>query len=205
MDPLTAGMVGSAALGAAGSLAGSYMTYSSAQDAMEFSKEAYQNRYQWTMNDMRKAGLNPIFAYQGIGSGSPSGVAAQFNNPLSGAVDGVNTAIAASRAESEINAIKQRAAADSATAGLKNFERSVLAGQMPHLISMAKSQAESARALADANKFSKALVEKDSAFWLRHPYLRNIRNLVEGFSPFVPKTGASMHFSTQSPMFKGGK
>ena len=28
-------------------------------------KEAYQNRYRWTMDDMRKAGLNPILAASG--------------------------------------------------------------------------------------------------------------------------------------------
>lgn len=33
-------------------------------------KEAMQSRYQWTMEDMRKAGLNPILAYQ-QGGGSP--------------------------------------------------------------------------------------------------------------------------------------
>lgn len=33
----------------------------------------YKHRYQWTMEDMKKAGLNPILAYrQGTGSGSPA-------------------------------------------------------------------------------------------------------------------------------------
>lgn len=46
----------------AGASAG--LSYLMAKDAREAQREAYQNRYQWMMQDMRKAGLNPILAYK---------------------------------------------------------------------------------------------------------------------------------------------
>lgn len=40
------------------------------EDAQNFAKNMYRKRYQYTMADMRKAGLNPILAYsQGVGGG----------------------------------------------------------------------------------------------------------------------------------------
>jgi len=74
--------------------------------SMEFSKESYQNRYQWTMDDMEKAGMNPIFAYQnGVGTGLP-GAQANMQNTASSAVDSRNATVLANlskkRLKSEI-------------------------------------------------------------------------------------------------------
>lgn len=55
--------------------------------AHKFAALMYQNRYQWTMQDMQKAGLNPILAAKGglVGS-SPGGVGmAPTPNPFTGA------------------------------------------------------------------------------------------------------------------------
>lgn len=44
-------------------------------------KELYQNRYRWTMRDMRRSGLNPILAATGgfqVGSGGPAPMAQSF-------------------------------------------------------------------------------------------------------------------------------
>ena len=38
-----------------------------------FQRETLQNQYQWATEDMRKAGLNPMLAYQQGGAGSASG------------------------------------------------------------------------------------------------------------------------------------
>lgn len=42
--------------------------------ALQFArnKEMYQNRYQWQMEDMKKAGLNPLLAYSQAAPGGPS-------------------------------------------------------------------------------------------------------------------------------------
>lgn len=52
-----------------------------------FVAKMYKKRYQFTVEDMRKAGLNPILAANGGSVGSvPSGSMATFTNPVHGAV-----------------------------------------------------------------------------------------------------------------------
>lgn len=197
--------IGGSIIGAAASLGGAMMTSNSAMEAAKMSRENYQHRYQWTMADMRKAGLNPIFAYQtGVGS-SPAGVPANLSGAFSGIQEGINTSIAFKRAQAERDALRSKALSDREGASLARTQNAALMGQIPYIIDTARANAASAKAVSEANQFSKKLVEHDSAFWLRHPYLRNLRNLVDGFSPFVPKTGAYMGFSTNSPQFKGNK
>lgn len=48
------------------------LNFASAKQAQEFAKKMYTNRFQWMMQDMRKAGLNPILAYREAGPGTPS-------------------------------------------------------------------------------------------------------------------------------------
>ena len=52
--------IGGAALGAAGGIAQNLMGQSAAREQMEFQERAMKKRYQWTMRDMKAAGLNPI-------------------------------------------------------------------------------------------------------------------------------------------------
>lgn len=81
-DVITAGL-----LGFGGSLMSGLFGQSSADAAMAFQREAMQNRYQWTMQDLRKAGLNPMLAIGGMtGSGIPSGATARMDNPGAAAV-----------------------------------------------------------------------------------------------------------------------
>lgn len=74
------------ALGLGGGLASAAMSKWLQEDAQDFAKQMYTHRYQYTMKDMRKAGLNPILAYsQGVGGGvsAPMGAAPDFANAMS--------------------------------------------------------------------------------------------------------------------------
>lgn len=83
--------------------------YASARQAQEFSRENYKHRYRWTMEDMRKAGLNPILAGQvGGGSGPP---AAQANL-------GSTSALGAKQAWEQIKLLKQQTRKTSAEASV---------------------------------------------------------------------------------------
>ena len=77
MDPMiTAGLIS-----AGGSLLQGLFGQSSAQTSMDFQKEVLQNRNQWMVQDLKKAGLNPILAAGATSSGSASGAQAHIENP----------------------------------------------------------------------------------------------------------------------------
>lgn len=115
---MSAGALGAAAIGAAGNIIGSAITGSQAASAASRAagkaKNLYQRRYQITMRDMRRAGLNPILAYQGIGGQPPNVAQAQVPNYLQGVVA---SAVGAGRAKGEIDLLKSQDEKASAEAG----------------------------------------------------------------------------------------
>lgn len=95
-------IIGAAAVSGGSALAGGILqNRANAKEAARnrhFQKKMYRHRYQYTVEDMRKAGLNPALAYdQGAGS-SPSGSTARYENVLGeaggAAVQGLMTAAA---------------------------------------------------------------------------------------------------------------
>ena len=62
------------------------------QRQMDFQKETLRSQYQWGMEDMRKAGLNPILAYKQGGAGSASGADYTPGNVGAAGVTGASTA-----------------------------------------------------------------------------------------------------------------
>lgn len=70
---------GAALGGLLGGAAQGGISYASAQQQQAATREAYQHRYQWTMEDMKKAGLNPLLAAS-HGAGSV-GSMAQMETP----------------------------------------------------------------------------------------------------------------------------
>lgn len=66
--------------GLAGSLWSSSQNQASAQASMAFQREVLQNRNQWAVEDLKKAGLNPILA-AGATQSSAAGAQATAENP----------------------------------------------------------------------------------------------------------------------------
>lgn len=95
------GWLSDAAASVAGDVFGSAISAHYGRDMMAaqaaYNKDMYQNRYQWTVEDLRKAGLNPILATGGLASGSAS-VSGQSVNS-----GGVSNAMAAHRRISEVD------------------------------------------------------------------------------------------------------
>lgn len=87
------GIGAGAVLGAVSGLIGSKMkndaTKSANQASIAFEREKAQNAHQWEVEDLRKAGLNPILSAGGSGAsiGSPTIIPAG-ESPLSGAING---------------------------------------------------------------------------------------------------------------------
>ncbi len=76
--------------------------YASAKLAWSRQKRMYKHRYQWQMDDMRKAGLNPILASVG---GAPGGGSVQQQAPSRMGED-ISSAIQARRQKTELAQIK---------------------------------------------------------------------------------------------------
>lgn len=82
-----------------GGIASAWGTHAANQEAkaasqtqMDFQKETLRHQYQWGMEDMKKAGLNPILAYKQGGAGSAGGSSYTPQNVGSAAVSGASTA-----------------------------------------------------------------------------------------------------------------
>lgn len=69
---------------AVGSLISSAGNYYAAERAWKHQKEYAQNAHQWEVEDLKKAGLNPILSAGGSGAPMTTAPMAQFDNPLSG-------------------------------------------------------------------------------------------------------------------------
>lgn len=110
---------------------------------MDFQREMYSSRYQMQMEDMKKAGLNPILSYGQAPPGSPSGSSYTAADSLSPAV---NSAMASQRlseelknmretnkkiqSETELNqALKKRASVDAALSATQ-LPKSAALGQL---------------------------------------------------------------------------
>lgn len=87
-----------------GSLVSSAASMKSAGDQMDFQRDMSNTSYQRAMADMRKAGLNPMLAYQRGGASTPGGAGFQVENPAESAV---TTAMALRRQKADIKNISQ--------------------------------------------------------------------------------------------------
>lgn len=88
---LVGGLVG-AGLSFRGAKRQNEMALLAAEKQMAFQREVMQNRYQWQVADLKKAGLNPVLA-TGLSAGMASGSSYTPVNELSGAASGVVDAV----------------------------------------------------------------------------------------------------------------
>lgn len=184
---------GAAGIGALADLALGGLSVASARDsqklAYKYAKRMYQHRYQWAMDDMRAAGLNPILAYKGIGGAPTPG---SGHGPVSmpyGMVDrAVGTAKAASVMKSAIQEAHNRAGAMGATwaeqstrAG-KNVAEQQRARADTELIKNSAKRVDVDRKLLEASiPAAKAVQEMDETTfgrWLR--YIRRTSEALQG-------------------------
>lgn len=120
------GFVG-AAIGAVSSAFGASSANEEARNAQgtafDQNKFMYQHRYQFQMDDMKKAGLNPILSYRQAPPGGPTMTGYQVQNELAGVAEpisrGVSSAIDAQR--QSVQAAQSKAQVESIKATTKNI------------------------------------------------------------------------------------
>lgn len=163
-----------------------------AAQSMEFSKESYQNRYQWTMEDMKKAGMNPIFAYQnGVGTGLP-GAQANMQNTAASAIDARNATLLANlskkRLRSEI--YKNTMSGDLASAQDTLFRQAWRQNEKTFPFTLAQQIAQT-----NATQAQSAVQVRDAKFQLDHKELMKTKaysDLVKNILGAVPVIGKTI-------------
>lgn len=159
------------AMGAAGSIGSSLASglfgAAEARKNRKFQERMATTKYQYTMADMRKAGLNPMLAYsQGAGA-APGGAtgAAQFQNPAHSAVSVGKEGAIAKNVKATTNNIQQDTILKSIQ-GVQGLERAKLDQLQQQLLGFQLNSAKNVSDIAGGragpalrwvNEISKAL------------------------------------------------
>jgi hypothetical protein len=171
-----------------------------AQNQMDFQREMSNTSYQRAVEDMKKAGLNPMLAYSQGGASSPGGASTTVQNKFSGAVQAAqaqqlqNESIKQLQSQTMLNnstAAKTQAETLVTAQELKNRSQSELnlKEDMQRIINAAKREGASAdqiRQLTKSVQQAMTLTEPLSEFNKNNPRLAQIiQGLGQFFSPTV--------------------
>lgn len=151
-----------------GGIASAWGTHAANQEAkaasqsqMDFQKETLRHQYQWGMEDMKKAGLNPILAYKQGGAGSAGGSSYTPQNVGSAAVSGASTATSSALASRAQEVQLENIKADTALKGSQDETQAALQIQ-----ALAQAgQAKSSSALMQAQEVTQKQLSLNE--WIR--------------------------------------
>ena len=125
-----------------GALSANQQADQSAVRQMAFQKETLRHQYQWGMEDMKKAGLNPILAYKQGGAGTASGSSYTPQNVGSAAVSGASSAVSSALAARAHDLQLENIAADTRLKAAQDKTQAAL--QVQALASAQQSASQSA-------------------------------------------------------------
>lgn len=204
--------IGSGALGAFSSAKGARQANKAARDAalmqIRFQRKSYRYRYTWQKEDLLRAGINPMLAYQTGAGQALSGASYQPQNEYSQAGgmigDSVSSAVSNFKRSQEVKQVE--AAIDNAKADTslkkqqekESLQKGNLATSQAIInhelaykavadTKRAQSEAASARSLATMNNIAMERSLIDQKFWnsKEGQALRNIDLIGRSLNPFV--------------------
>lgn len=123
----------------ANSALGAIFAKKAAKKAHQRSVDAYKHRYQWTMADMRSAGLNPILA---AGQGAGSAPSAPIATRSGGTSDYAGAYAKSSRLQGEMKLLTAQTDAASAAGAKSLAEMSTVDSMREHLVRYADANAQ---------------------------------------------------------------
>ena len=194
-----------AAIGAAMDLTNTGLGLYQSSKAYRRAKEMYQHRYQWAVDDLRKAGLNPIIAATGGGvstSGLSAGQVASTGNFGSNAVSAFRQSKANQLMDAQISAAKEQAAMFNNQAHLYENQAN-LAGTQALLaartqdsqVQMMNAFAGSSTAQSIMNNNAAELSSKSLKFVREHPGMWSFGQGAQLMNPFNSASGLMSGFS----------
>lgn len=102
MDPITAGII-AGGVGVAGSALSNVFQSGEADENRDFQERMSSTAHQREIEDLRKAGINPMLTALGSGSSTPGGATASVNDLGPGISKGMETAIAVKGMNADLN------------------------------------------------------------------------------------------------------
>lgn len=182
MDPFSLGGlaadIGSSILSYTGARQANQQNLASAREMMAFQERMFRNRYQYQMEDMRKAGLNPILAAGASPPSGPSGASAtNQQNPY-----GNLSKIEAAQSLANIELMKANTA--------RALNESKVARAKADLVNVNTANAALASRRA-ANELAESTANTE--FVKSHPKLAAALNFVSRLSNAVHGTSAAVH------------
>jgi len=132
MEPATA----FAALNFAGSMFQNQQNREAASAAQQFGADSFASRYQTTVKDMQKAGLNPMLAYSQGGGSPPTGVSYQAQNPGQAASQGY---VSAANLQQQGEALEAGAMASRASAWKAEVDTQLVKRQTEEIVQRMES------------------------------------------------------------------
>lgn len=162
MDPLTAGAI-TGGMGVIGTAMSNQASSAEANKNRDFQERMSNTAHQREVEDLRKAGLNPILSALGSGASTPSGSQASVNDFAPGISKGAETALAVREQNKEFqvkdasignlnadteqkgaqrNLINNQAHNSAVDAKLKSLQADVLEKTLPSMIKKAKAEGD---------------------------------------------------------------
>jgi len=116
-----------------------------AQENNAWSAQQFATRYQTSVNDMQKAGLNPMLAYSQGGGSPPTAQQVQFQNPVASALEGYHRSVERDQMRQQIDLSKAQANNVNADTAVKNAQASLIAEQTKQSSATTVAQEQIAR------------------------------------------------------------
>ena len=135
---------------------------------MAFQERMRSNQYQVAVEDMKKAGLNPMLAYMKGGAGNLSGATANIQNTMQGIPQSIQSAIALAKSGTEIQQQK-------ADANLREYQAATELYKSGQLNAASNLMEQQTKLLENSNYLQNMVID----YYKKHPDVGKTLELIK--------------------------